>query len=115
MIVLDILKILASLSLMAFGLLSLAQPKLAASLIHTQTLDARGVAEMRVNMGGFFVGLGLVPVLLNDPDAYLVAGGAYLAAAGARLMAYVLDKPVLNAEYVGVFAFELLMGVILIV
>lgn len=112
---LDILKILASLSLTAFGILSLLRPQLVATLIHAQLMDARGLAEMRVNMGGFFIGMGLVPVLLNDPDAYLVAGGAYLAAAASRVIGYVQDKPVLNGEFIGIFIFELLMGIILVV
>lgn len=112
---LDVLKVLAALSLAGFGFYAAWQPHRAMTLIHGRATDGRGVAETRINLGGFFIGLGIVPIVMHDPAAYAVAGGAYLAAAVTRLLAYFLDSPGSPTAYFGLLVFEAAMGIILLV
>lgn len=112
-IIITILQIIGLLGIIAFGLIGVLQPRRAAALIQMQVLNERGMAEGRVNLGGFFIGLGVMPLILGEPAALQVAGAAYLAAALARIAGYVLDKAKLDGQYIGLFIFEFAMGVVL--
>ncbi|GAB4307180.1 MAG: hypothetical protein Kow00117_00340 [Phototrophicales bacterium] len=111
--VITILQVIGLLGIVLFGMIGVLQPRRAAALIHMQVLDERGLAEGRVNLGGFFIGLGVMPLILGEPAALQVAGLAYLIAAVARIGGYLVDKVTLDAQYTVLFIFEFVMGVVL--
>lgn len=110
-----IIKLIACVGILAFGLIALMRPEVALRLIQLEATSARGIAETRVNFGGFFIGLGSMPILLQSQAAFQVAGVAYLAAVASRAIGYLLDRPPLDGQYIGLFMFELAMGVALLV
>ena len=111
----SIVRSLAALSLAGYGVFAILRPQQAARLIHVTPDDNRALAEIRVNLGGFFVGLGLMPILLNVPGPYLMAGGAYLFAAVTRFVSAFVDRPPIDAQYIGFSVLELVLGAILII
>jgi hypothetical protein len=51
------------------------------------------LVELRGLFGGMLTALGVACLVLRDPQAYLVAGLAYVALAFVKVIALVVDKP----------------------
>jgi hypothetical protein len=73
----------------------------------------RGITEIRAVLGGFFVALGGVPLLFNDPGMYLMLGITYLVVAGVRMLSMFLDRSVERSNIISVIV-EIVFGVILV-
>jgi hypothetical protein len=64
-------------------------------------------------LGGFFVALGAVPLILGAPAAYQMLGIAYLVVAVVRSASMIIDKSVVQSNIISVL-FEIVFGVILV-
>lgn len=108
-----ILDVIGTGILLFYGVATVLFPKWVAPYIY-QTLETpRGVAEFRVIHGGFVL-MGIYALVLNQPAMYTMVGLGWLGAAGARLLATVLDRPSLNATYIISFIFELAFGIMMV-
>jgi hypothetical protein len=119
---LEIVKIVASLFNLLFGVYAIWQPEVIARASHYTLNNARGRVEARVVTGGVFVGLGIGAVLfgsiLEQEDiAYQVVGVVALCSGATRLLGLLLEKPagILDRSYWIYLASEVIIGVILLV
>jgi len=111
----DILHIIGTLSLLGYAIGSLFLPHVVAKLI-AQNLDSpRGIAEFRIVNGGYFAGLSIFALVVNQPLVYAALGIGWLGAAAVRVLALALDRPRLEPLYFALLTFEIVMGIILIV
>ena len=109
-----ILDLIGTIFLLFYGIVTVLFPKWVAPFI-AQTLETpRGVAEFRVIHGGF-VTMAIYALVLNQPVGYTMVALGWFGAAGARLLAMILDRPALNATYLISFVFELLFGIMMVV
>jgi hypothetical protein len=115
--ILNILKIIAAVLNMVFGALVIWQPQTIASASRFELIGPRGIAEMRVGFGGFFLGMGAAALLLNDDAAFQLFGLGYLAAFSVRVISLFIDdrEILLDNSYLGIGAVELLMAVIFLI
>jgi hypothetical protein len=74
---------------------------------------ARGVTEIRAALGGFYLALGLLPLLLKERAAYLMLGYTYLLVAGVRAVAMLVDESVDRSNLISL-AVEIVFGIVLI-
>ncbi len=84
--------IAGALILLVSGVFVLVKPRWMAMIIHGEG-SARFMAELRVNFGGFWIGLAATALLINQPIGYIVLGGGWLGIVLARLASYVIDRP----------------------
>ena len=77
--------------------------------------NARGITEVRAVLGGFFIGLGLAPLVWRPraESMYLMLGFAYLVVAGVRTVAMFVDGSVVQSNIISII-FEVVFGVILV-
>jgi hypothetical protein len=106
----DRLNQLCALLWLLSGVGSLVMPRALARLGELELPGVRGLAEVRVNFGGLFIGGGLAALLINQPAAYQTLGIAMLGAAATRALALGLDKPALNRSYMALLLFETLLA-----
>ncbi len=109
-----ILNIAACIALILFGLYAFAQPKAAAAIGHLTPNDGNGLLEIRVNFGALSLALGVVPLLLNQAVVYQTVGAVFLLVLISRLVSVALDRPALTGSFISTAAFELVVGLILI-
>jgi hypothetical protein len=110
---LEILKIVAAIATIATGLISLIRPRSVQGFTGLTAPGPRGVTEIRAVLGGAFVGLGVAPLILNQPVAYQVLGVTYLTIAVARIFGIALDRSFETSNLVSL-AVEIVFGIILI-
>ena len=101
---------LITISLGVFGAVA---PHLAARLVSIAPVSGLGVSEIRATYGGLFIALGSACLVLDSPEAYAVAGIAWLGAACMRLPSLFLDKGAFP-KAIGGAAIEALPGVLLL-
>jgi hypothetical protein len=65
-------------------------------------------------MGGVFIGLGVVTLILRAPAAYQTLGATYLTIAAVRLVSIFLDRSSVSSNWISL-AVEVVFGVILVV
>lgn len=111
----NVLHILGALALLGYGLGSLLLPRVVAPLIAHDFTTPRGWAEFRIVNGGYFIGLSVFALLVNQPAVYQALGIGWLAAAGARLFALLVDRPQLEPVYLGLLISEIVLGIFLII
>lgn len=95
------------------GLLGLFLPSKAAAFVSLSTDGPIGRSEIRATYGGFFLLLGLGCLFLHTPPAFLIAGLAWLGAAGGRLFSILIDRAASSKNFGGV-VFEAGIGLLLI-
>jgi hypothetical protein len=88
---LEILKIIAAVLTIATGALSLFAPHSTPGFTGLQPMGGRGVTEIRSVLGGLFIALGIVPLILGG-NTYDMLGWAYLGIGAVRLVSIFLDK-----------------------
>lgn len=96
------LPVAASAVTLALGLLGLLAPARAAALVGIRADDALGRSEVRATYGGVFLGLGIACLALQRPDAYAVAGAAWLFAALARVASLAVERDASGKNLAGV-------------
>jgi hypothetical protein len=116
MTVLQILKIIAAVATIATGLLSLFRPLSTQSFTGLTVAGPRGVTEVRSILGGLFIALGLVPLLLGKaaPQTYTMLGVSYLAIGLVRVISIFVDKSSVQSNWISL-AVEIVLGVILVI
>ncbi|KQT66011.1 MULTISPECIES: DUF4345 family protein [unclassified Aureimonas] len=90
----ELLPFSAAAATLLFGLFAMFTPRLMlrAFTIHAMNQQPQGVAEMRATLGGFYVGIGLLSLLLFDQqNIQLLLGGAWTFATFGRLVALLSD------------------------
>jgi hypothetical protein len=111
----SILQLIAVIATIAIGLFSLFAPTKIEGFTGLKPVGGRGVAEIRAIFGGAFIGLGLVPLLLNKSVAYPMLGIVYLAIGLTRVVTTIfLDKSRESSNLISV-ASELVLGVLFLI
>ena len=111
--ILLVLKYAAGIATILTGVISLFWPLRVLGFTGLEVVGGRGVTEIRSILGGFFIGLGVAVLLLNDPMAYQTLGIAYLVVAVVRTLSMITDKSVVQSNIISVIA-EVVLGVILV-
>ena len=102
---------ISALITIAFGLCLLIAPGFSLKLLRLQTRpDVPGaVSEARGTMAGFYLGVGLLVVLFQQPMLFLALGAGWAFTAFGRLVSMLVDPKVLggfNAFNIGSVLFE---------
>jgi len=113
MTILQVLQIIAAIGTIVTGLVSLIRPRSVTGFTGLTPNGPRGITEIRAVLGGFFVALGIAPLLLATPEAYRMLGIAYLIVAAVRTVSMFLDKSVEQSNIISVVV-EIVFGVILV-
>lgn len=109
---LAILKIIAAVLTIATGALSLFSPKSVPGFTGLQPVGGRGISEIRSILGGLFIALGIVPLVLGG-DTYTMLGWSYLGIGAVRLVSIFLDKASERSNWISLVV-EIVFGVILV-
>jgi len=115
MTIIEILKIIVGILSLLFGVVGLIRPKVMADFAHFGLSDERGLAETRINFGGFFIALGGGVILLNDPEAYILLGLGYAGLAIIRLLNALIERSLFNQVYLATLGFEVASAIILLI
>lgn len=116
MTVLGILKIIAAVGTIATGALSVINPTGISGFTGLDVAgNSRGITEVRAVLGGFFIALGLAPLIwrAQAPSMYLMLGFTYLVVAGVRTVSMFVDRSVEQSNIISVIV-EVIFGVILV-
>jgi hypothetical protein len=111
--VLRVLQVIAALGTAATGLAAMLRPQSIGGFTGLKAEGARGVTEIRAALGGFYLALGLLPLLLKERAAYLMLGYTYLLVAGVRAVAMLVDESVDRSNLISL-AVEIVFGIVLI-
>ena len=109
----QILQIIAAIGTILTGLYSLLRPATLTGFTGLSPVGGRGITEIRAVLGGFFIALGVAPLVLNSPVAYLMLGIAYLGVAIVRAVSMFVDKSVVQSNIISL-AVEIILGIILV-
>ena len=112
--IVQILQIIAAVGTILTGLYSLLKPAAVTGFTGLRPEGARGITEIRAILGGLFIALGAVPLVLNSPIAYLMLGIAYLAIGLVRAISMFMDKSVVSSNLISL-AVEIVFGIILVI
>jgi uncharacterized membrane protein HdeD (DUF308 family) len=110
---LDILKYFVSIATVLVGIVALFWPDKIKGFTGLSYSGQRGVTEIRVVLGAFFIGLGAAALYLNDAAAFSMLGITYLIAGIVRIISMFIDKSVEPSNIISVL-FELFAGVVLV-
>jgi hypothetical protein len=95
-------------------LYSLLKPTAITGFTGLNPVGGRGITEIRAVLGGFFIALGVAPLILNSPAAYTMLGIAYLGVGLVRAVSMFVDKSVVQSNIISL-AVEIIFGVILVI
>lgn len=104
---------LGALATLALGLLGLLRPRAAAGFAGVEPRGRMGLSEIRATYGGLFAALGAFALLAQDMVSFTMLGGAWVAAAAARLVSTFWDDAREPRNYGGVL-FEGAIGLLLL-
>lgn len=110
----QILQIIAAVGTILTGLVSLVKPASVTGFTGLRPEGGRGLTEIRAILGGFFIALGAVPLVLNSPVAYLMLGIAYLGVALVRGIFMFVDRSVVQSNVISL-AVEIVFGILLVI
>ena len=111
--VLRILQIIAAVGTIATGLVSLIRPRSIVGFTGLSPAGPRGITEIRAILGGFFVALGAIPLILDVPATYQMLGITYLVVAVVRTASMLFDKSVEQSNIISAIV-EVVFSVILV-
>lgn len=119
---LEIVKIIAALLNIGFGVYAMLQTEEIAKASRLVVDSARGRTELRVTMAGYFIGMGVGAILLGsllqtENAAYQVIGLAWLGGAVIRLLNIVLEDrgEIIDTSFWLLMGIELAVGIILVI
>ena len=107
------LQIIAAIGTILTGLISLIWPRSVRGFTGLSAESGRGITEIRAVLGGFFVALGAVPLILSARAAYLMLGIAYLVVGGTRAVSMLVDRSVVRSNIVSLVV-EIAFGIVLV-
>jgi hypothetical protein len=110
----QILHIIAAIATILTGLYSLLKPTAITNFTGLQPIGGRGITEIRSILGGVFIALGMVPLALNAPVAFLMLGITYLVIALVRAISMFLDRSVVSSNTISLVV-EIVFGIILVI
>ena len=110
---LRVLQIMAAVGTIVTGLVSLIAPRSVTGFTGLSPNGGRGITEIRAVLGGFFVALGVVPLVFNQQGMYLMLGITYLVVGAVRTVSMFLDDSVERSNIISVIV-EVIFGVILV-
>ena len=113
-VILDILKIVVAVGTLVTGLYALVRPKAVYSFTGLEATGPRGITEIRAVLGGAFIGLGIVTLILRAAPAYQTLGAMYLAIAAVRIVSIFLDRSAVPSNWISL-AVEVVFGIILVI
>jgi hypothetical protein len=113
MSLLKILQWIAAAATVLTGLFSLFFPRSVQGFTGLRADSGRGITEIRTVLGGFFAGLGLATLMVNNSTAFLVLGIGYLVMAVVRAVSILVDRSVETSNIISLIA-EIILGVILV-
>jgi hypothetical protein len=108
-----ILQIIAAIGTIATGLVSLIRPRSVTGFTGLSASGPRGITEIRAVLGGFFVALGAIPLILDVPETYQMLGITYLAVAVVRTASMIIDRSVVQSNIISAVV-EIIFGIILV-
>lgn len=109
---LEILKVIAAVLTIATGALSLFSPRSVPGFTGLQPVGGRGISEIRSILGGLFIALGIVPLVLGG-NTYAMLGWAYLGIGAVRLVSIFIDKASERSNWISL-GVEVVFGIILV-
>jgi hypothetical protein len=112
--ILNILKITAAIGTVLTGLLALLRPKSIYGFTGLSAEGSRGITEIRAVFGGFFIALGIFPLLSQTQIAYRMLGVAYLVVAVIRTISMIVDKSIEKSNFISIVS-EILLGIVLVI
>jgi hypothetical protein len=95
------------------GVFATVSPKSTPGFTGLTPVGGRGITEIRVVFGVFFIVLGLFPIITGSPIAFQMLGSGYLLVGAARIVSIFMDKSSERSNWISV-AFEIVFGLILI-
>ena len=107
------LQIVAAVGTIVTGLISLIRPRAVQGFTGLKAEGGRGITEIRAVLGGFFVALGAVPLILNATTAYQMLGIAYLVVGAIRAISMFVDRSVMQSNITSLIV-EIIFGIILV-
>ncbi len=114
MTVLDVLRIIIAVGTLATGLYALVRPKAVYGFTGLEAPGPRGITEIRAVLGGAFIGLAIVTLILRAAPAYQTLGAMYLAIAAVRTVSIFVDKSAVQSNWISL-AVEVVFGVLLVI
>ena len=108
------LKIIAAVGTILTGAVSLVRPLSVRGFTGLEAPGPRGITEIRAVLGGFFIALGVAPLVFGDPVAYRMLGVAYLGVGLVRLVSMFVDRSVERSNIISLVV-EVVFGVILVI
>lgn len=100
-------------SLVVYAVVSAVRPQFVAQILEHGLSSGRGISEFRILHGGFFLGITLFALSINNPLVYQALGWAWIGAAVSRLLAYFSDRPTINISLIS-FLGEFVLGIFLL-
>ena len=110
---LTVLQYTASALTILVGAYSLFSPMSAGKFTGLTPEGGRGITEIRVILGMFFVALGAYPIIFPSDAAFHMLGFAYLLVGIARIISIYVDKSGNQSNWISV-ASEIVLGAILL-
>jgi hypothetical protein len=111
--IIQVLQIITAIATILTGLVSLLKPTAVTGFTGLQPVGGRGITEIRSILGGVFIALGAVPLILNSPVAYLMLGITYLVIGLVRAVSMFMDKSVVQSNIISLVV-EIIFGIILV-
>lgn len=95
------------------GVYATLSPKSTPGFTGLAPQGGRGITEIRVVFGVFFIVLGLFPLIVRNPIAFQMLGYGYLLVGISRVISIFIDQSSERSNWMSV-AFEIIFGLILI-
>ena len=112
MTTIEIIRIIAAIASILFGVVALIFPKRTADAAFLSAETKEGQAEIRASWGGTFIGLGIAVLYLGSDDAYFVFGIAYAITALVRSGTWIRDRSLVNRTSAIIMGFEVISAII---
>jgi hypothetical protein len=110
---LKILQIIAVITTILTGMVSLIWPRSVQGFTGLTAPGGRGISEIRAVLGGLFIGLGIAVFLLGTREVYQMLGIMYLAIGAVRAVSMVVDKSIVQSNVISLIV-EIIFGIILV-
>lgn len=110
---LDMAQLVIAVVTILMGVWGVFFPQSVESFVGLRADNGRGRTEIRAVLGGMFIGMGVAPLILQDPIAFKVLGFAYLGMVVVRAPAMFIDRAADSSNIMSA-VLELAFGVLLL-